>query len=1094
MTLAEEYFKNVKEFTASHGKKTIVLIQVGSFYEVYAILCKDGTYKGALLKEFATINDMVIAPKNMCVGTEDVYMAGFGLPQLDKYVKRLLEHGYTVPVIVQDIQGKNTTRSLACIYSPGTYFNNNDINDFLEDNNNPNNGLSNNTICIWVHLTNSSLLNKEPFLTIGLSIIDILTGKLINYEYSHPYIDSPTVYDELEKYIAIYNPSETIIITNNTKDYEGNFIDVLINYANIHSDKFHKIYLYGGEKIENKEKKIENKQKNKEEKREINKEYNKEYNKEFERIALNYEKQKFQEGLIDKIYGIGSYLEKHEFREYAFANQSLCFLLDFIYKHNPSLVKDIDYPIFENHSNKLVLANHSLKQLNIISDQRYNGKLGCIANLLNNCITNGGKRKFNYELLHPINDVEELNRSYNVVEHLLNTNFYKNIRNDLNDVRDIEKIERKLVLKCINPKDFFVLFNNLSSIKILFQKIIDLKENNQLNQYLKYYINFDISEYSDVIIDFIEEHFDLERANNVVMEKLANYDLERLAFINKKFNKKLNSLFKDSVDCREQLNAISRFLSGIVGDYEKPKTIVSKSKKKTVSTTDNKDNKDNKDNEVTCDYVKIHETSKSDPILLITKRRGLILKEIIDKIIKTSGENYEILYISPYSGLEEKIILNLSSLEFKNHGSNNSNSIITSNQLNGITHSIHNSKDILLDAIGENYNIIVEKFKNLNKINSNLSIISRFISLIDVCHCKAYNANKYNYCKPTIFDQESESKSEFSQKDEPKSYVSFKKMRHCLIEHINNKELYVTNDLTIGNTKTNNTNKNGILLYGTNAVGKTSFIKSIGIAIILAQSGMYVPCEEFIYYPYNYLFTRILGNDNIFKGLSTFAVEMCELRTILKNATKNSIILGDELCSGTESTSALSIFMSSLERLHNIESTFLFATHFHEILEYEELKQLDKLKTYHMSVIYDKSSKSLIYDRKLREGPGESMYGLEVCKSLDLPDDFIERAYNIRNKYLKNKGKVINLKTSRYNSKKRVGEKCEICKENISTEVHHLQFQKNASPEGIINNEFHKNHKANLINICEECHLKIHESEKEYRITKGTKGYELLEI
>ena len=176
------------------------------------------------------------------------------------------------------------------------------------------------------------MLNKEPFLTIGLSIIDILTGKLINYEYSHPYIDSPTVYDELEKYIAIYNPSETIIITNNINDYDGKYIDILINYANIHSDKFHKVYLHsGGEKSE----------KNKQEKREINKEYN----KEFENIALNYEKQKFQEGLIDKIYGIGSYLEKHEFRDYPLANQSLCFLLDFIYKHNPSLVKDIDYPL-----------------------------------------------------------------------------------------------------------------------------------------------------------------------------------------------------------------------------------------------------------------------------------------------------------------------------------------------------------------------------------------------------------------------------------------------------------------------------------------------------------------------------------------------------------------------------------------------------------------------------------------------------------------------------------------------------------------------------------------------------------------------------
>ena len=1076
MTLAEDYFKYVRDFTASHGKKTIVLIQVGSFYEVYAILCKDGTYKGALLKEFASINDMVIAPKNMCVGTEDVYMAGFGLAQLDKYVKRLLEHGYTVPVFVQDIQGKNTTRSLACIYSPGTYFNNNDIGDFNssfdDSNNNPNNGLSNNTICIWVHLTNSSMLNKEPFLTIGLSIIDILTGKLINYEYSHPYIDSPTVYDELEKYIAIYNPSETIIITNNTNDYEGKFIDILINYANIHSDKFHKIYLHGGEKIENK-------QENKEEKRENNKENN----KEFERIALNYEKQKFQEGLIDKIYGIGSYLEKHEFRDYPFANQSLCFLLDFVYKHNPSLVKDIDYPLFENHSNKLVLANHSLKQLNIISDQRYNGKLSCVANLLNNCITNGGKRKFNYELLHPINDVAELNRSYDVVEHLLNTQFYKNIRNDLNDVRDIEKIERKLVLKCINPKDFFILFNNLSNIKILFQKITDLKENNQLNCYLKHYIDFDIFDYSNTIMNFIQEHFDLTKANNIVMEKLANYDLERLSFINKKFSKKLNNLFKNSVDSKEQLNAISRFLSTIVGDYEKPKNTTTKSKKKTTSATN--------DDENNVDYVKIHETSKSDPMLLITKRRGLILKEIIDKIIKTSGENYEVTYTSAYSGLEEKIILNLSSLEFKNHGSNNSNSIITSNQLNEITHTIHNSKDVLIEAIGENYNIIVEKFKNLNKINNNLSIISRFIALIDVCHCKAYNANKYNYCKPTILDQDSDSASAFesASASESKSYVSFKKMRHCLIEHINNKELYVSNDLTIGNS-----NKNGILLYGTNAVGKTSFIKSIGISIILAQSGMYVPCEEFTYYPYNYLFTRILGNDNIFKGLSTFAVEMCELRTILKNATKNSIILGDELCSGTESTSALSIFMTSLERLHNIESTFLFATHFHEILEYDELKQLEKLKTYHMSVIFDKSSKALIYDRKLREGPGESMYGLEVCKSLDLPEDFIAQAYNIRNKYLKNKGKVINTKTSRYNSKKRVGELCEICKNVNGTEVHHLQFQKNASPEGIINNEFHKNHKANLINICELCHNKVHNANSEYEVKKTTKGYKLVEI
>ena len=72
-----------------------------------------------------------------------------------------------------------------------------------------------------------------------------------------------------------------------------------------------------------------------------------------------------------------------------------------------------------------------------------------------------------------------------------------------------------------------------------------------------------------------------------------------------------------------------------------------------------------------------------------------------------------------------------------------------------------------------------------------------------------------------------------------------------------------------------------MLVYGTNAVGKTSLIRAVGISVIMAQAGMYVPCESFVFKPYEHIFTRILGNDNIFKGLSTFAVEMSELRTIL---------------------------------------------------------------------------------------------------------------------------------------------------------------------------------------------------------------------
>jgi DNA mismatch repair protein MutS len=343
--------------------------------------------------------------------------------------------------------------------------------------------------------------------------------------------------------------------------------------------------------------------------------------------------------------------------------------------------------------------------------------------------------------------------------------------------------------------------------------------------------------------------------------------------------------------------------------------------------------------------------------------------------------------------------------------------------------------------------------------------------------CKCYIADKYNYCKPKIVDNK-----------EQKSFVNFTGIRHPLIEHLQLNEIYVTNDLNIGSE---NNEMNGLLLYGTNAVGKTSFIKSVGIAIIMAQSGLYVSCSNFEYKPYSYIFTRILGNDNLFKGLSTFAVEMSELRTIITQANQNSLVLGDELCSGTESDSALSIFTAGLEHLHKKKCTFLFATHFHEIVKYDEIKALTKLKMKHMAVRYDKEYGVLIYDRKLQDGPGDSMYGLEVCKSLNLPDDFLHRAHDIRMKYNKGVQNMLSLDNSHFNTQKIVSN-CQLCNNEKATEVHHLQHQKNANKSNNYINTFHKNHPANLLNICESCHQKIHSSTTQHKVCKTTKGTYIL--
>ena len=122
MTLTDDYFNYTKQWKEEYGEKTIVLMQVGSFFEVYALEDKDGKLIGSHIEEFARINDMVIATKSTCVGSKPVKMAGFGLAQIDKYIRRLQEHGYTIAIYTQDIQGKNTTRSLSQIISPGTFF------------------------------------------------------------------------------------------------------------------------------------------------------------------------------------------------------------------------------------------------------------------------------------------------------------------------------------------------------------------------------------------------------------------------------------------------------------------------------------------------------------------------------------------------------------------------------------------------------------------------------------------------------------------------------------------------------------------------------------------------------------------------------------------------------------------------------------------------------------------------------------------------------------------------------------------------------------------------------------------------------------
>ena len=649
-----------------------------------------------------------------------------------------------------------------------------------------------------------------------------------------------------------------------------------------------------------------------------------------------------------------------------------------------------------------------------------------------------GKRKFLYNILNPICDEVVLQREYDITEYFLSKydDYNSFLKSTLSTIKDISKTERQIFLKKISPKTFYNLYNNILTIKQIYEK---MEEDIKIKEYLKIFEPriLDIKNFCEEISQFINSNIDLSMAKD--LEQMQYFEVN---FIKNGIDEELDKKTASLKESEFKLSSISEYLSSLI---------------------ENKEKKSGKG----ADYVKIHETEKNSFSLVTTSRRCKLLQDALP----TEKTKVTLYYNSSISNKQFDFEISKTQFEFEKQSA--SNNFILNNEINSLCKNISNIKISMKDLITSVYNKFVSNFEKFqNKIES----IINFITIIDVLYTKATLAKKYNYCKPNIVKSD-------------KSFVDAKKLRHCLIETFQTTELYVTNDIALGDNKTD-----GILLYGTNAVGKTTIIRALGISIIMAQAGLYVPSSEFNYMPYKYIFTRIIGNDNIFKGLSTFAVEMSELRTILRLTDENSLILGDELCSGTETLSAISIFVAGIQQLHKCKSSFIFATHLHEIVNYDEITDLDSVKLKHMSVVYDRENDTLVYDRKLKDGPGNSMYGLEVCKSLNLPQDFLDNAYEIRMKYHPESRSLLSLKTSRYNSKKIMG-LCEKCGKNMGTEVHHLQHQINADESGFIttaDNIFHKNNLANLMTLCEKCHNEEHvkttskKGDKRVKTTKGT--------
>ena len=444
------------------------------------------------------------------------------------------------------------------------------------------------------------------------------------------------------------------------------------------------------------------------------------------------------------------------------------------------------------------------------------------------------------------------------------------------------------------------------------------------------------------------------------------------------------------------------------------------------------------------DYLKIEKTEKSGYYYSVSKGRGKVLEKKVN--------DYTFKY-------------------------NTSNVKITSK-------NIDSKSDKLL--------ISYEKLKNLNRevfckylkdiLNINNDLINNIIeaiAYIDFINSGSTVSLLYDYTKPNI------------NMNKTTSYFNAKNIRHPIIERLSIKQKYVLNDISLGESN------DGTLLFSINGAGKSSLMKAVGLNIVLAQMGYFVPSSEFNFYPFKTIFTRIMGNDNIFKGHSSFTVEMNELRTIIKNGDENSLVLGDEVCKGTEDISALSIVSAAVEMFAERKVKFIFATHLHKIIELNLTEKYKNININHLEV--DINDNGIVYIRKLKDGSGSSLYGIEVANFIINDDIFMKKANKIRNNLLNKSENIVECNKSRYNNNIYL-DNCTICKKtkkelgNNNLHVHHIVFQedfKNNNVQAI--NGTRKNDRNNLVVLCDEHHKMVHNNKLEITGYMNTnKGTELV--
>ena len=538
-----------------------------------------------------------------------------------------------------------------------------------------------------------------------------------------------------------------------------------------------------------------------------------------------------------------------------------------------------------NKEDYLEMNVHTIRNLELVETLRLKERTYSLIWLLDKTKTAMGSRMLKDWILRPLRDIYKINERYNKIEMLNNEFILKDeLRNNLAEVYDIERLCGKITCGNINARDLLQLKNSLKVLPLIKNIIKELK------------FDYELDTFDDIY-------------------KL----LEKAIYENPPITLKEGYLIKEGYN--EELDELKSIRSGgkdFIASFEKEVKEETKIKNLKVGY-----------NRVFGYYIEVSKGQIGE------------IKEEYHWERRQTLANCE-RYISPLLKEKEALILN--------------------------------AEEKIIDL---EYKLFLDIKETIKKEVLKLKGAAVIISELDAIASLAVCAEEYNLVRPKI-NTESE--------------IKIVDGRHPVVEKVS-KDGYVANDIIMPK------DINTLLITGPNMSGKSTYLRQLAIIVIMAQAGSFVPAKEANLCLIDKIFTRIGASDDLVSGESTFMVEMNEARNAICNATKNSLILFDELGRGTATYDGMSLAEAILEYVsEKIKCKTLFSTHYHEITSLE--KKYDNIKNVHVSAIEEEGKLTFLH--KVKSGSVDKSYGIHVAKLALIPDEIIDKANEILEGYENN--------------------------------------------------------------------------------------------